>query len=1579
MRRIGGSRHRASSSWLQRAIFSTIFIVHWLGVSLLAQSVTLEWDPNSEPDLAGYNIYRSLQSGSGYVKLNSSLIQSTTYTDTTIEYGTTYYYVATAVNTAGLESGYSNEVSYTAVLPPQPPVAVGDAASVNEDGAVTIPVLANDSDPNGDPLQIVAVGSPGAGSVNYTATQVIYTPPPNWSGVVSFSYTISDGAGGQATATVTVTVVPVNDPPVANDDTVTVAEDGVVEIDVLANDTDVEGDTLALLSFGSAAHGSLERVGENRIRYTPVANYHGSDTFLYNISDGKGGTDAGRVYITVTPVNDPPVANADTATAVAGQAVSISVLANDSDVDGDSLSIAGVSQPAHGTAEVVGSAIRYTAAAGYQGSDSFTYTVSDGNGGTATAQVTVQVTAPNQSPQAAPDGGTVAEDGTLVLNVVANDSDPDGDTLTVTGVTQPAHGTAEVASSTSVRYRPAANYHGGDSFTYTVGDGRGGTATATVTITVTPVNDFPVAVGDAVTVPEDGSVDVDVLANDSDVDGDSLTITSVGNPTHGSATLLANQRIRYVPAANYHGSDSFTYTIADGNGGTVAATVSVTVTSVNDVPVAADDTLTVAEDTSGTVYPLANDSDPDGEALTIASVGPAQHGTVTAVAGSGLRYTPNPNFFGTDAFTYSVKDAAGATAGATVRITVTSVNDLPLAQDDAVTTSEEQPVTVAVLANDSDPDGDTLTLLSLGSPLHGTAVRNSDQTVTYTPDPNFAGEDSFSYTVSDGNGGSSNALVVVIVIGDSEAPVANDDVATTPEDQPVIVSVLANDSDPDGDELAVTAVSAPAHGTATLEGSKAVRYVPAPNFNGTDTFTYTVSDGSFTDVGTVIVTVTPVNDAPIAVADAATVTAGQAVLIQVLANDEDVDGDTLEISSLTQPVHGTAVVQGVAVQYTPAAGYTGTDQFSYTVTDGKGGTASALVQVTVTGGDQPPVAGDDAVTTPEDTPVELDALANDTDPEGAALVITSVSPPAHGTATILAARRIRYTPNPDFHGADSFTYTAEDSAGNAATGQVSVVVTPVNDPPITNEDRVEVVAGEVVTVDVLANDSDVDGDSLTLVAVGAPAHGTAEVVDTSRVRYRPEAGYAGEDEFAYTVSDGHVSREGVVRVTVLAQAAAEPKTLVFPATVDTGTSPQFRDTFVGLGLVNAGDAAETLVVESRTRGGNRLARADWVGLQPRAQVATLTSELPVYQPGAVALAVEAPKGGVQGFFMVGDYAQKRLDGVGAILAAANDLVFPLVREDGPNATLVQMMNPSDSDIAWLALRLYDAEGRLLRKVNAAIAPGGSFMGTVGEIFGANQKVVDGYVKVQADSPVMGYEAVASQGALAAAAAQQAAEVTRLVSPHVFADGRGGDSQVYLLSTSDRPVGARLRIRDDEGYLLAEADVTLEPNRLAAVSTEALLRGAGWSGMAGVSGSLEVELAEAAPIVAGVLHESAGRKAAAYVPLEAAGLRETIFPHVAVAPGTIFTGLAVANPNDAPASVTVQVYDETGQLVAERPFVLAPGARRVGLLSDPAFFGPEFQRLSGHIRVLSDVPTVTNALFGDFRGEYLSTIQGQGVE
>ena len=367
----------------------------------------------------------------------------------------------------------------------------------------------------------------------------------------------------------------------------------------------------------------------------------------------------------------------------------------------------------------------------------------------------------------------------------------------------------------------------------------------------------------------------------------------------------------------------------------------------NAPPLAVDDAAQTAEDTPVTIAVLANDSDPDGDTLTVAGVSEPAHGTAVLTETGAVRYTPEPNFNGTDGFTYVVGDGSGLTAQAAVDVTVRPVDDPPEAVDDAAQTAEDTPVTIAVLANDSDPDGDTLTVAGVSEPAHGTAVLTETGAVRYTPEPNFNGTDRFTYVVGDGSGLTAQAAVDVTVLPVNDPPEAVDDAAETAEDTPVNIAVLDNDSDPDGDPLTVAEVSAPAHGTAVLTEAGTVQYAPEPDYHGPDRFTYVVSSGSgLTARAAVEVTVLPANDPPevLGVIPDQTLEAGDGpASLDLSSYFEDRDGDSLGYTAVASDAVALSLA-GATLTLTVAR--PGTATVTVTAQDPGGLTAAQAFLVT---------------------------------------------------------------------------------------------------------------------------------------------------------------------------------------------------------------------------------------------------------------------------------------------------------------------------------------------------------------------------------------------------------------------------------------------------------------------------------------------------------------------------------------------------------------------------------------------------------------------------------------------------------
>ncbi len=963
------------------------------------------------------------------------------------------------------------------------PVAMADANSIVEDGVATGNVLSNDTDAEGDVLSVTqfTVGGqtypagttatiPNVGTlvVNADGTYT-FTPLANYNGTVpSISYLVTDSAGATATGQLSITVSAVNDVPVAVNDQATTPEDTALTGNVKTNDSDVDGNTLTLTQFtvggqtytaGQTANisgvGSLQMNADGSFTFTPAANYNGAfSAVTYTISDGNGGTATANLAINITAVNDAPVASNDTETTPQGSVKTGDILTvADTDVDGNTLtltqfSIGGVTYSAGTTANIPGvgtlvinadGTYTFTPLSTYVGTvPTVTYTISDGNGGTATGTFILTVTDVPEPPVATDDAATVGKNVVVSGNLVSNDTDPESNTLTIAsysinGVTGPftlgstitisSVGTMRVNADGTYVFTPLATYSGTvPALTYTVSDGNGGTDTGLLNITVIDTNTPPTATNDVVAATEDTPRTGNVLTNDSDPNGDAISVVSfvVGSTTYpagstatipnvGTIAIAANGAFTFTPFANYNGTvPAVNYTITDGLGGISTPALNITVSAVNDTPIAVnDDNVSGPEDSPITGNVLANDSDPDGTPISVSQftiagvVGTFTAGQTATIPGKGtlvinangtFTFTPLANYFGpVPTITYTAVDGSGASANATLNMSVTPVNDPPVVVNDVITVPEGTTGTGNVLTNDSDVENGTLLVTQFaingviythGSivaiPNVGTFVMNEDGTYSFTGVANYSGPvPVITYTVTDGTGGVSTGTLTVTIQNVNDAPVVVSETVITPEDTPATGNVLTNDTDPEGTTLSITqflvggvsytagqTATIPGVGTVTISSSGAYVFTPVANYFGNvPPVIYTVSDGQATTTGSLTISVTSVNDAPVAVNDTKVGEVNANVAGNVLTNDTDVENGTLSvvdfvINGTTYPAGQTATIPNVGTvtmnadgtyTFVPALNYAGTlPAITYNISDGAGGTASATLALTIT-------------------------------------------------------------------------------------------------------------------------------------------------------------------------------------------------------------------------------------------------------------------------------------------------------------------------------------------------------------------------------------------------------------------------------------------------------------------------------------------------------------------------------------------------------------------------------------------------------------------------------------------------------
>lgn len=1010
------------------------------------------------------------------------------------------------------------------------PLSAGDDSTTlveNATASVDINVTANDvnNPPTPNTAKTVqSVTTPTVGTVQIiSASTIRYIPPgTDFNGPATFTYTVTDQNGNSDTATVTINFTAVNDAPVVggpssqtiNEDTTRVfsningnqititdvdagaglvtmtlnvgAGNGNLTLASLAGLTGVSGN-------GSSSVTATGTVGDlnvalDGLSYSPALNVNGTVTLAITAND-NGNSPAPalqgsrNITLNLTAVNDAPnvelggvVGTPDVVEGdplVLGSATNSLIQVSDPDAGTNQVLVtlhvtagnllhvnttAGVvigtndtnNVTLTGTLAAINTAlngITYTPSATFGGNnESLQITINDQGASGAvnnplsdTDTVTIIVDTSTR-PRARADVKTVAEDSSLpatnTIDVLGNDivNVPDPtvyvaellsfDATSVNGgtITRDDNLTPADFSDDKLIYVPAPNFFGTDTFTYTMTDTKLGStpAVGTVTVTVTAVNDAPVPAADTLTnIAEDSGARIilasDLTGNDSrgaaNESAQTLTIAAVSNPVGGTVSINGAGNVVFTPTANYNGPASFDYTVTD-NGQTngandfktslTSATVSFTITEVNDVPTSGGDVTigNIAEDSPTCVIPIATllasfspgPANESGQMLTLVGVLAPNGGTV-AIVGSNVEFTPTPNFNAASGlrFILNVFDN-GTTNGAPVPLNastgvffaITPVNDAPVAQADTASTGEGQQIDVAVLANDRDVDvnppsgtagqvqaGTTISIISQtpAPATSGTVSVTAGNQIRFVPATGFFGQVVIEYQLNDNSGAANNlsniTTLTIDVVEANDPPVANNDTATLAEDPAtaVAIDILANDTDPDTAKAlwSVTIVTPPQHGTAVFNTTtRVIDYTPAANYNGSDSFVYRVNDNSpinpqnlSSGNATVSITVTEVNDAPVGGVDPAT---GEITVImdgvetftvaELLANDSpglpaNESGQSLSITGVTAgSVNGTVTLNAGVITYTPAIGFIGSDFFEYTLTD-NGTTAGA--------------------------------------------------------------------------------------------------------------------------------------------------------------------------------------------------------------------------------------------------------------------------------------------------------------------------------------------------------------------------------------------------------------------------------------------------------------------------------------------------------------------------------------------------------------------------------------------------------------------------------------------------------------
>ncbi|HHC7173292.1 TPA: tandem-95 repeat protein [Vibrio parahaemolyticus] len=975
---------------------------------------------------------------------------------------------------------------------------------------------------------------------------VTISPTADWNGSEILTFKATDPSGESISQTVNFTVAPVAD-IVA--DKATVVEDTPTIIKVLGNDTfEGDGKVVSLDTNNGPANGTVSVNPDGSVTYTPNDNYVGKDTFTYVVTSG-GVSESTTVEVNVTPVNDAPVAKDDIATTQEDTAVTIDVLSNDTDVDGDKLSLQSASVPeAQGKVEIVDGKLVFTPAENFNGDAEIIYTVTDGQLADE-AKVTVTVNPVNDAPTIKVDAvESITEDAvstdTVVATLTVRDTDTPEDQLTVS-LENNSNGYFVLVGNEVKLTQTGVDAVNNDelnlknlTISASVSDGVNPTASDSDSLVVNRVNDAPTvenAIADQVLSEDFDTYTIDL--NDVFKDSDSSLEFSVSGNDNIQISIV-NGVATITPTADWNGSETLTFTATDPSGESVSQTVDFTVAPVVDIEA---DSADVVEDTPTIINVLGNDTfESTDKVVSLDADNGPKNGTVIVNNDGTVTYTPDDNYVGEDTFTYIVT-SGGMSESTTVEVNVTPVNDAPVAKDDIATTQEDTAVTIDVLPNDTDVDGDKLSIQSASAPEAQGKVEIVDGKLVFTPAENFNGDAEITYTVTDGQL-TDEAKVTVTVNPVNDAPTIKvDAVESITEDavstDTVVATLEVADTDTPEDQLTVS-LENNSNGYFVLVGDEVkltqagVDAVNNDELNLKDlTISASVSDGvnpTANDSDSLVVN--RVNDAP---------TVENAIADQELSEDFDVYTiDLNEVfkdsdSSLKFSVSGNdniqiSIVNGVAT-ITPTADWNGKETITFTAKDPSGESVNQTVDFTVA-----PVVDieADSADVVEDTPTIINVLGNDTFESTDKLVsLDAENGPKNGTVIVNNDGTVTYTPDDNYVGKDTFTYVVT-SGGVSESTTVEVNVTPVNDAPVAKDDTAITDEDTPVTIDVLPNDNDIDGDKLSIQSASVPeAQGKVEIVDGKLV-FTPAENFNGQAEITYTVTDGQLTDEAKVTVTV---------------------------------------------------------------------------------------------------------------------------------------------------------------------------------------------------------------------------------------------------------------------------------------------------------------------------------------------------------------------------------------------------------------------------------------------------------------
>lgn len=1001
--------------------------------------------------------------------------------------------------------------------PTASPISISTAEDTSINGFITTII-----DSESSPLTFsVLPGTTIQGFILNSNGSYIYNPPANYFGTQSVQVQGCDPQSLCATAILTIVVAPVNDLPIASNDSFSTSEDQALTGNIATGDSDVEGSSLNYASTGNAIGGTLYLSSTGAFTYIPNLNWFGMETIVVSVCDNQGGCSNSTLTITVNAVNDQPVSSNANLSTSEDNLLNGNLSAYASDIESATLNFSLLTQPNNGVFNLSsGGNFTYTPAPNFFGVDQVTFNACDAQGACTAAVVAITVQSINDAPTVEDFIVTMSEDvmhaGTIQI------ADPDHSSFTLTIAEQVEHGVFQISNSGSYNYMPQTNFFGNDELTLTICDALNACTSLNIMLEVQPVADAPIASNDFFIVEQNSTLTANMSNNDLDGDADITTYQLLNELQHGLLTLQADGSISFFPEENYLGSQTIAYRVCDATGLCDTAELTIEVVTYNTAPIASAGFFTLQEDEDFAVSILDLVSDIEGGTLSFSTFVAPLHGSVSWGNNGQLNYHPETNFFGSDVFTYRVCDSGNQCAEAVMEFTIDAVNDAPIVSQDVLTGTEDNALTANLSSNDTEVESEELIYTILSPALNGSVSLNTDGFLFYEPVSDFSGSDAFTYLVCDQGGNCTQGIAELTIAPVNDAPVAHSIDLSGIEDVVFDDNLTGAVFDAEGDVLTFGAINNNGSGTLIIDANGSFNLTAEENFFGTTTVAYWVCDnGGLCDTAFLDLEITPVNDAPFTTHITLSTQEDTNLSADLSIGDFDIEGDgliyTLENGSLlSSSIELTS--EGI-LNYSPIANIFGSEELMVSVCDELGACASKTVAIEILPVNDAPIASEIILDLLEDQSFSFDLGGSIADIENEVITFQTVTTATLGNIDLNESGIFQWTPYENIFGNDTLYTEVCDATGACAPIAIILKISAVNDAPTAQTGEVTLSEDSTTGGNLNEFTTDVDNDLLQFEVLSNVNNGIVSLNPDGSFIYAPTINFSGHDTLHYRACD----------------------------------------------------------------------------------------------------------------------------------------------------------------------------------------------------------------------------------------------------------------------------------------------------------------------------------------------------------------------------------------------------------------------------------------------------------------------------